>query len=55
MNDLREELEKALRRPLRLDIRHLGFMNNDQRRYSVLDQMRAMDEQWTETGLHLPR
>jgi len=51
--ELRADLEKALGRPLRLDIRHLGFMNNDQRRLSVLDEMRQMDEQWTETGLHL--
>ena len=51
--ELREELEKMLGHPLQLDIRFLGFMNNDERRRSVLDEMRQMDEQWTRVGLHL--
>src|SRR4030095_12872479 len=50
---LREELEKSAGRPLQLDIRFLGFMTNDQRRYSVLEEMRQIDEQWTRVGLHL--
>ena len=51
--ELREELEKAAGRPLQLDTRFLGFMTNDQRRYSVLEEMRQLDEQWTRVGLHL--
>jgi predicted AlkP superfamily phosphohydrolase/phosphomutase len=51
--ELREELEKAAGRPLQLDTRFLGFMTNDQRRYSVLEEMRQLDEQWTNVGLHL--
>ena len=51
--ELREELEKAAGRPLQLDTRFLGFMTNDQRRYSVLEEMRQLDEQWTHVGLHL--
>jgi predicted AlkP superfamily phosphohydrolase/phosphomutase len=51
--ELREELEKAAGRPLQLDTRWLGFMSNDQRRYSVLEEMRQLDEQWTRVGLHL--
>ena len=49
---LREELEKTLG-ALKLDIRFLGFMNTDHRRHQVLDDMRAMDEQWTRVGLYL--
>jgi predicted AlkP superfamily phosphohydrolase/phosphomutase len=51
--ELREELEKAVGHPLRIDVRFLGFMTNDQRRYSVLEEMRQIDEQWTQVGLHL--
>src|SRR5437773_1112216 len=51
--ELRGELEQMLERPLQLDIRFLGFMNNDERRRSVLDEMRELDEQWTKVGLHL--
>ena len=51
--ELRGELEKAAGRPLQLDTRFLGFMTNDQRRYSVLEEMRQLDEQWTRVGLHL--
>ena len=38
---------------LHLDVRFLGFMNNDERRRSVLEEMRQLDEQWTRVGLHL--
>jgi len=51
--ELREELEKAVGHALRIDVRFLGFMTNDQRRYSVLEEMRQIDEQWTRVGLHL--
>jgi predicted AlkP superfamily phosphohydrolase/phosphomutase len=51
--ELREEFEKVVGHPLRIDVRFLGFMTNDQRRYSVLEEMRQMDEQWTRVGLHL--
>src|SRR5258708_11137486 len=37
--ELREELEKAAGRPLQLDTRFLGFMTNDHRRYSVLEDI----------------
>ncbi|PYK94856.1 MAG: hypothetical protein DME36_03990 [Verrucomicrobia bacterium] len=50
--ELREELERELG-PLKLDIRFLGFMNTDERRDQVLDEMRQMDEQWTHVGLYL--
>ena len=51
--ELREELEKMIGKPLQLDVRFLGFMTNDERRRSVLDEMRQLDEQWTRVGLHL--
>jgi predicted AlkP superfamily phosphohydrolase/phosphomutase len=51
--ELREELEKMLGRHLHLDVRFLGSMNNDERRRSVLEEMRQLDEQWTRVGLHL--
>src|SRR4030095_9791553 len=51
--ELREELEKMLGGHLHLDVRFLGSMNNDERRRSVLEEMRQLDEQSPRVGLHL--
>jgi predicted AlkP superfamily phosphohydrolase/phosphomutase len=50
--ELREELERAIGK-INLEIRYLGFMSTDDRRDQVLAGMAALDEQWTQIGLHL--
>jgi len=49
---LREELESSLGR-LNLELRFLGAMNTDQKHQRALDEMEAIDQQWTKTGLYL--
>ncbi len=50
--ELREELEKHLG-GIQLDLRFLGAMSTDERRYQVLDEMKQLDEQWTKAALYL--
>jgi len=49
---LRTELEDVVGK-ISFDITHLGFMNTEERRADVLDEMRRIDEQWMAIGLHL--
>src|SRR5205814_1712583 len=35
------------------DLRFLGYMSTDERRGRVLDEMKKLDEQWTEAALYL--
>ena len=49
---LREELEGALGR-INLELRFLGAMNSDEKHQKALDEMAAVDRQWTNTGLYL--
>lgn len=51
--ELREELIKHLGRDLQLDLRFLGSMSTDERRNQVLQEMKAMDEQWSQIALYL--
>jgi predicted AlkP superfamily phosphohydrolase/phosphomutase len=49
---LREELESSLG-PISLELRYLGAMNNDEKHQKALDEMEALDRQWTKIGLYL--
>ena len=49
---LREELERSLGR-LNLELRFLGAMSTDQKHQQALDEMEAIDHQWTKVGLYL--
>jgi predicted AlkP superfamily phosphohydrolase/phosphomutase len=49
---LREELERSLGR-LNLELRFLGAMNTDRKHQQALDEMEAIDHQWTKAGLYL--
>ena len=51
--ELREELIKHLGRDLQLDLRFLGSMSTDERRNQVLQEMKEMDEQWSEIAFYL--
>lgn len=50
--ELREELLRHLG-PIELDLRFLGSMNTDERRYQVLAEMEHHDQQWTNAALYL--
>ena len=50
--ELREELIKHLGE-IQLDLRFLGAMTTDERRYQVLAEMEQMDRQWAKAALYL--
>ena len=50
--ELREELERSLG-PISLELRYLGAMNTDEKHQKTLDEMEAVDRQWTKIGLYL--
>ncbi len=50
--ELREELVRHLG-GIQLDLRFLGAMSTDERRYQVLAEMEQMDKQWTKAALYL--
>ncbi len=50
--ELRAELEELLGK-IRLEVRYLGSMSNDERRDQVLAEMEKIDLQWTKAALHL--
>lgn len=50
--ELRDELERALG-PLRLEVRYLGGMNTKEKYQKTLEEMEALDRQWTKVALYL--
>ncbi|CAN5550238.1 alkaline phosphatase family protein [soil metagenome] len=50
--ELRDELLKHLGE-IQLDLRFLGAMTTDERRYQVLAEMEQLDRQWTKVALYL--
>lgn len=50
--ELREELVRHLGE-IELDLRFLGSMSTDERRYQVLAEMEQHDQQWSNTALYL--
>jgi predicted AlkP superfamily phosphohydrolase/phosphomutase len=49
---LREELERTIG-PLSLELRFLGAMTSDEKHQKALDEMEALDNQWTKLGLYV--
>jgi predicted AlkP superfamily phosphohydrolase/phosphomutase len=49
---LRDELETAFGK-ISLELRYLGAMNTDEKHQKALDEMEALDRQWTKVGLYL--
>jgi predicted AlkP superfamily phosphohydrolase/phosphomutase len=50
--ELRQELERVLG-PLRLEVRYLSGMKNKERCQKTLEEMEALDRQWTKAALYL--
>ena len=50
--ELQEELRRQLGK-IELDLRFLGAMNTDERRYQVLAEMESHDRQWANAALYL--
>jgi predicted AlkP superfamily phosphohydrolase/phosphomutase len=50
--ELVDEIRRAVG-PIKLDVRYLGFMNSDQRRQKVLQELAEIDEQRVQMVLHL--
>ncbi|MBV8098683.1 MAG: alkaline phosphatase family protein [Verrucomicrobia bacterium] len=50
--ELRGELEQAVG-PLRLELRYLSGMNTEEKHQQVLDEMEAVDRQWSKVGFYL--